>query len=241
MMNVLAIVQDALDELGMPYPAALTSTTDPLQRQCKSLLYAACRMLRAKRTFNQLKKKHTITTTAARYQYPLPADYYSALPDTQWDEGTNLRVIGPLSDAAMTDRTIGLQGVTTRPAFRIFGPDLNPASTAGQFKIDPIPGDAYDLSFEYITRNCFVDSTYTTYAERISANGDYCLFDDDLMVAEFKWRYLRAKKMEHDTEKMEAQEMLDSAASRWHGSHRGSLTGAKSQRPYQLPDGSWSL
>lgn len=242
MMNVLAIVQSALDEMGLPYPASLTSTTDPLQRQAKALLYAACRYFRSQRTFAQLKKKHSITLTAARYQYPLPSDYYSALPDTQWDEDNNWRLIGPLNDASMTDRTIGLNSVTTRIAYRVFGPDLNPASTAGQFKVDPVPSASGGiLSFEYITRNTFVDATYVTFAETIAANTDLCLFDDDLMVAEFKWRFLRAQKKDYAEEKAEAVGMLDTAVSRWSGSFRGSFTGKKSQRPYQLPDGSWSL
>lgn len=242
MMNVLTIVETALDELGMPYPAALTSTTDPTQRQCKALLYAASRFLRSQRTWAQLKKKHSVTLANGRYQYPLPADYYAALPNTQWDENNDWRLIGPLADSEMTDRTIGLDSVTTRIAYRIFGPDLNPASTAGQFKIDPVPtADGAVLSFEYIIKNFFVDSTYTTYAEAISANTDYSLFDDDLMVAEFKWRYLRAKKKDYDQEKADAQAMLDSAVSRWNGEFKGSFTGRKRLEPYKIPDGSWSI
>lgn len=242
MMNVLQIVQYALDEMGMPYPASITSTTDGLQRQCRALMYASCRFFRSQRTFAQLKKKHTVTLSNGRYQYPLPADYYAALPDTQWDEDNDWRLIGPLADSEMTDRTIGLDSVTTRIAYRIFGPDLNPASTAGQFKIDPVPSaDGAVLSFEYLTRNTFVDATYTTYAETIAANTDYSLFDDDLLVADFKWRYLRANKKDYSEEKAEAVTMLDSAVSRWNGEFKGSFTGRKRLEPYKIPDGNWSI
>lgn len=242
MMNVLQIVQTALDELGLPYPSTILSTSDPLQRQCRALLYAAGRSFRAKRTFSQLKKKHSITLVAARYQYPLPADYYAALLDTAWDEDKNLRILGPLADSEMTNRTIGLVGSTSIYAYRIFGPDLNPASTGGQLKVDPVPSASGGiLSFEYLTKNMFVDATYATFAETIAVDTDYSLFDDDLMIAEFKWRYLRAKKKDYAQEQADAASMLDSATTRWDGTVRGSMTGRKRSRRYEVPSGGWTF
>ena len=242
MRNVTQIVQDALDEMGLPYPSGIVSATDPTERQARALVYAACRFFRSQRTFPQLKKKHTVTLAINRYEYPLPADYYAALPDTQWDEDQNLRLLGPYSDSAMTDRTIGEVGSGVIIAYRIFGPDINPASTAGQFKIDPVPTAAGGiLSFEYISKNTFVDNTYTTYAETVAANTDYCLFDDDLMVAEFKWRWLRAKKKEFDVEYKEARALLEPAVNRWAGSYRGSMVGRAGGPRYSVPYKSWSL
>jgi len=240
MMTILEIVQSALDELGLPYPAGIISTTDPTERQCNALLTAAGRYFRSQRTFVQLKKKHSFATVALRYQYPLPADFFAALPNTQWDETTKLKLLGPTDDATFARNQIMGTGGTT--AYRIFGPDLNPASTAGQFMVDPVPSGVVTLSFEYIIRSMFVKSDYTTFYETVNASGDFCLFDDDLMVAEFKWRYLRSKKKDYAQEKQDAKDLLDSAVARWHGSHVGSMTGGAPQKRYEPPTpGGWTF
>jgi len=243
MRNALQIVTDALDELGIPTPSSITSTTDDTEKQCRAILHAGARSFRNLRTFPQLKKKHEITLVSARYQYPLPSDYYAALPDTAWDEDRAWRLMGPLSDGEMTSRVLGLTGGSTnRIGYRVFGPDINPASTGGQFKVEPTPtASGGVLSFEYIIRSMFVKSDYTTYYELLNADTDYCLFDDDLMTAEFKWRYLRAKKKDYEQELADAKTLLDAAVARWQGTFIGSLTGGGTQRRYSVPDGGWSF
>lgn len=241
-MNILTIVQTALDEMGLPYPASIVSATDPTQRQCKALIYAACRAFRSKRTLPQLKKKYSFATVAARSKYLLPADYYAALPDTQWNETTDRRLIGPVTDADMTGKKIASENVTSDYAYRIYGPDLNPASALGQFEIDPVPSGVETLSFEYITKYLFVDvATYAVFSEAITLDTDLSLIDEELLIADFKWRYLRAKKKDYAQEKADADDLLDAATSRWTGSFRGKFARGKKGPRYSFPDGNWTF
>jgi hypothetical protein len=240
MITVLEIVQSALDELGLPNPTSILSTTDPTEKQCRRILQAAATFARNQRAWPQLKKQGSLTLVDARYQYPLPSDYYAALPGTQWDDNNQCRLIGPIGDANWTDRTKGNDEEYT--AFRIFGPDLNPSSTSGQIKINPTPTTADAgtvLSYEYVIRSLYVKSDYSAYYEVVNADGDYCLLDDDYMVAEFKWRYLRAKKKDYAQEKADADAMLDAAVARWKGSRIGSMLNEGTGPRYSVPDGGW--
>jgi hypothetical protein len=296
MKTVLQIAEQALDELGIPVPSSIVDTTDYGQRQINALLRAASESLRTQRVFPQQKKRYTWDVSAAdvaasRYRWPLPEDYFAALPNTQWDEDAEWRLIGPLSDGEFTDRTVGGDNVTQRTAYRIFGPDFNPTTSGGQFMVNPIPTTSgLTFSFEYITKTIFLPKFWsasvafgaTTYCsangniyyttaggttgatipshttgsasdgtvtwvyisapkETIALDTDLCLFDDDLMVAELKWRYLRAKKKDYQQEYSDAQTLLMGAVARLEGSRVGSFEGKAREVKYELPDGSWTF
>lgn len=295
MKTVLQIAEQALDELGIPVPSSIVDTTDYGQRQINALLRAAAEGFRTQRVFPQQKKRYSwdvsvADAAASRYKFPLPEDYFAALPSTQWDEDAQWRLIGPLSDGEFTDRKVGGDNVTERTAYRIFGPDFNSTTGGGQFMVDPIPASGLTLSFEYVTRTIFLPkfwaastvfaagtycsasgNIYLTTAggttgatipshttgsasddvvtwayvsapkETISLDTDLCLFDDDLMVAELKWRYLRAKKKDYQQEYSDAQTLLMGAVARLEGSHIGSFEGRARAVRYELPDGSWTF
>lgn len=296
MKTVLQIAEQALDEIGIPVPSSIVDTTDYGQRQINALLRAAAEGFRTQRVFPQQKKKFSFDVSAgdvaaSRYQFPLPEDYFAAIPSTHWDEDADWRLIGPLSDGAFTDRKIGGDNVTERTAYRIFGPDSNPVTSGGQFMVDPIPTTSgLTLSFEYVTRTIFLPKFWaastafaaTTYCsangniyyttaggttgatipshttgsvsdggvtwayisvpkETIALDTDLCLFDDDLMVAELKWRYLRAKKKDYQQEYADAQTILMGAVARLEGSRVGSFEGRTREAKYELPDGSWTF
>lgn len=242
-MSVLTIVQDALDEMGLPYPASIESSTDPTQRQCKRILQASAEFLRSQRIWPQLKKQGSITLVDARYQYPLPSDYFSPLVDTQYHDTNAWRLIGPVMDAEWVDRTKGVAG-GYQTAFRIFGPDLNPSSTAGQIKIDPTPTASeagQTLSYEYLIKSLYVKSDYSSYYETVNDDTDLCLFDSDLMTAEFKWRYLRSKKKEYEQEFNDARAILATAMRRLEGSKIGSMLNKSTGPRYNVPPGGWTF
>lgn len=78
--------------------------------------------------------------------------------------------------------------------------------------------------------------------ETIIKDTDMSIFDDDLMVAGIKWRYLRAKKQSCDTEFAEHQALVGSAKSRWIGDFSISLGAADYRFPYaNVPEGSWNI
>jgi hypothetical protein len=177
-MNVLQILQNACQQIGIPAPSNFTATdTNTLQ------LYALFRdvhtYLRNQRIWPQMKSTHSFQLQANQQFYPLPENFFAALLGTQYDATSKFPLIGPLSDAQFDMRQYGLAGFTPYPAFRIFGPDANPYSAGGQFQVWPMPTAAGDtLSFEYQWKNIFLpqnwqpSTAYVANTSYVNANGN---------------------------------------------------------------------
>lgn len=293
-MTVLAICTSALYELGQPVPSTLLGTS-PSSAQLRNIIEAQSRQLRNKRTFPQQKKSYSFDLVSGQYKYPLPQDYYSPLLDTWWDDDLRLRMLGPLGDAAWTDRTKGLSATTPEVGFRIFGPDSNIHSAGGQLQVHPTPtASGETLSFEYISKNLFLPKDWTPSTagfttnvyvnangniyicsaittgttgttapshtsgtavdggvtwqyvssayESVIANTDLSLFDDDIMVAGVKWRYLKAKSLDYQEEYAAYATMIDQTEARMKGPFIGSFAGTgQRRRRYYVPSGGWSF
>jgi hypothetical protein len=165
MPTVLEIAQRSLDELALPRVSTLLGTTDNAVNQVRALIYAEAEYLRNQRIFPQCKRKHTFSTADGRAQYPLPEDFYAALLRTQWDTTNRWELIGPMSDQSMAFRTYGFVSFEERYGYRIFGPDMNPNTSGGQFEINPTPGTSVAaLYFEYITKTLFLPPNWAPTA-----------------------------------------------------------------------------
>lgn len=171
MATVLALVQSAMYELGVPAPSSIVGT-DSVGLQLKNLLYAECRFLRSQRIFPQTKKKYTFTLTASRTKYPLPEDFFASLPDTQWDATNRWPLNGPMSDGEFNYRLYGTVSVQNLRAYRIFGPDINPTTGGGQFQIDPSPTATDSLTYEYVSKNMFLPKNWS--ASTAFGASSYC-------------------------------------------------------------------
>ena len=240
-MNVLKIAKDVAYKVGVAPPTSLYGSTQAISLRFVTLLEDECRFLRNQRIFPQQKKNHSFTVTSGRSKYRLPTDFYAAVPGTTYDSQLNRRMVGPISDPMFNERIYG-QGSSSNTAWRIFGPDANPASSGGQFYIDPAPTNSTDVySFDYITKNLFYDSTYATGSETIAADSDVCIFDDDIVLKGVEWRYLKSKGQSYDTEKQEHADLINSAVARWAPTYRGKFGSPVSGPRYTIKDGGWSL
>lgn len=291
-LTVLNLVKRAAYECNIPTPTALISSTSTLDLQLRYLLVAQARALRNHRIFPQQKKEYNFSIEEGRTNYYLPRDYYAALPQTQWDTDRKWRLIGPLSDAAFTDRVRGEISSTNQIAYRIFGPDFNDNGVGGQFIVDPAFPDDAALFFEYITATTFLPkhwqpSTAYTSGVYVNANGniylcdtngtsgatapsdqtnnitdgttrwdwiedtydepvadtDLCLFDDDVMIAGLKWRFLEARKQDYQQAKADYDDLVERTVSRLKGSFVGRMDCPRSDRRsgYYVPNGGWSF
>lgn len=273
-MTVLALVQAAMADLWAEVPTSIVSATNVTQIQLRNLLYSETRHLRNRRCFPSQKRTYSFSTSSGVNSYQLPRDFYAAILDTQYNDDEQQRLIGPLSDGEFAYLTKGIGSSTQNFSYRIFGPDNNPNSAGGQFRIDPTgPTSAVDLSFEYITSSMFkpknwLPTTAYTSGVYVNANGnnylcdtngtsgstapatqtnniadgttqwdyvsdayenivldtDLCLFDDDIVIAGFKWRYLRAQRRDYERELLEYKALLEKAETRFNGPFRGSFT-----------------
>lgn len=293
--TVLALINDVLGEINQPALSSLTIAPQQSTTQLIKNIEMHARSLRMTRVWPQQKKIFTFTTTSGRSKYPLPQDYFAALPGTHWDDSRQWRLLGPMSDMAFTDRTRGIVTSSIQTGFRIFGPDFNPTTSGGQFMVDPTPSSAIELSFEYISGNTFLpphwiaSTSYTTVAyanangynfklktngtsgttpptapspigtdvtdgsavwnvhqpayDRIIGNTDLCIFDDEVMQAGLKWRFLKIRGLDYAEEKKEADQFIQLAVNRLSGTMIGRLdrpqTGVNNRR--FTPQGGWPL
>lgn len=172
-MNVLELVQAFGYEAGIgAVPTTLIGLSDVAQLKILHLLYATHRKLRAVSRFPTQKKKYSFTTTASRRTYPLPKDFYAMIGNTEWDQNENRPMDGALSDQRIQSR-LYLYELSGPPyGYRVFGPDGNPATTGGQFEVDPTPSEAVTLSFEYISKSLFIPK-YWEAGESVTSGSDY--------------------------------------------------------------------
>lgn len=240
-MTVLKIAKDVGNKLGVTPSATLYGSVDAFAIRMIALLEDECRFLRNQRIFPQQKKLHSFTVTSARVKYPLPSDFYAAVPGTTYDSQLDRRMVGPISDPAFNERLYG-QGSNSHTAWRIYGPDANPASSGGQFYINPAPSNSTDVyTFDYITKNLFYNSTYATGSETIAADTDVPLFDDDIVLKGVEWRYRESKGQSFDTQKAEHAVLLNAAVARWAPTFRGKFSRMVDGPRYSILDGGWSL
>ena len=239
-MNVLKLTQDVANKFGVTPPTTLYGSLEPIAIRMIALLEDECRFLRNKRCWPQQKKEATITTSSGRDKYPLPSDFYAWIPGTEYDRSLTAKLQGPLSDSEFNER---LYGITTnnRTAYRIFGPDANPASSGGQFQSNPTPTTIFTIKFNYCTEYMFYNSTYTTGSETIASDTDVCLFDDDIVLKGVEWRYRESKGQAYAEQQKEHSDMVDSAVARWQSTFRGNFNGAAARSRYTVPPGGWSL
>lgn len=164
-MTVLELIQTSCYETNAQIvPSTLVGATDASTLQLKALFLATGRELRQARWWPQLKRSYSVNMESQRSAYPLPQDFYSAIPNTFWDQGNKWRMQGPMTDGTYDYRLYGYVTIENRIAFRIFGPDINPNDGRGQFMINPIPGTAQQnvpLTFEYISKTWLYPPNWT--------------------------------------------------------------------------------
>jgi hypothetical protein len=240
-VNVLKLAKDVANKVGVSPPTALFGSTQPISLRFVTLIEDEARHLRNMWAFPQQKKPHSFTVSSGRDRYPLPSDFYSTVPGTTYDAQLDRRMIGPLNDGDWNEMVHG-RGATNTTAWRISGPDGNPASSGGQFEIYPVPSNSSDIYlFEYLTKNMFYSSTYTSGSETIAADTDVCLFDDDIVLKGVEWRYRESKGQQYATQKAEHDAMVSSAVARWQPTYRGSFSLMPQGGTYTIPDGGWSF
>lgn len=183
MATVLSLVQSACYEAQIDAPSTLVSLTNLSELQLLNLFYATGRDLRQANCWPQLKRQHTIYLQAGRSQYPLPNDFYAALPNTHWDQQNHWAMRGPMGDAGYNYRRYGYVTVENRKAYRVFGPDLASAANAGaggQVMIDPVPGASsagQAITFEYMSKSWLMPPAwgtgvdYTSSTSYVNVNG----------------------------------------------------------------------
>jgi hypothetical protein len=197
---LLEVVQDVCDEVGLPRPSAVATSTEQLARQMFSLANAELAELSKRFNWPVLTREYTFPTVAATAQYALPADYRKFLQETIFESTRYYQMRGSLS-AGEWQRTKALNlGTLSTARVRIYGNPL-------KLNILPTPVSVENVVFEYMTKNFAVhaDNTETL---RYSADNDVALIDEALIRMGLKWRIKHAKGLEFSVDLAEYEAVV---------------------------------
>lgn len=169
-----------------------------------------------------------------RVQYPLPSDWLKQMPTTEWDRSNRWPLLGPASAQDWQSFKSGIVYAGPRLRFRIQG---------NQFTVNPPPAANLNLAFEYISNGWVVDAGGTVYKSAFTADTDTFLFDDSLMLAGLKVRWLQTKGFDYSYALVEYERILAICKSQENGSAQ-TLSLAPMSKSVLLtnrntPDGNW--
>lgn len=232
--TVLQVVQAAAVEMGLTAPnSALSNPNDLTALQMAALYNATGEMLVKRRVWRELLSTHTFTTVNGQAAYDLPADFARSISQTEWDRTNRWPLVGPETAQQWQWVQSGVLSTGPRERFQLQG---------NQLVLFPIPGATpLDLVFSYVSKWWVRDALNQAKA-KATADDDYGIFDDRLMISGVKLRFFQAKGFDTTSFAADFQSNLDDAL----GQDAGAPILSMARQPafplitiYNLPDGNW--
>ena len=232
-LNMLAIVQTAALELGIPGPISVAGNPDTQTQQFLALVNRDGKELAAiEGGWQSLRAEQLITWVPGTDSYLFPADFAYYVQDTMWDRSSHFRINGPMNAADWQTLKSGIlpSGVYSRYQIQ-----------NGKIRFDPVPVSADTIAIEYVSAN-WCQSAAAVAQSSFVADTDTPLVPDDLLILGLKWRFLAAKGFNYSEEKA----AYDVAISRLHprdktteNVHIDARSGAYFLNMGLLPAGNW--
>jgi hypothetical protein len=166
-MSVLTLIQNTVNELGLPKVSSVVSSSGALERQLLAIMERVGKDLRSEYNWPELSREKTITLVDAQDSYAFPADFDHHIFRTHWDRTNQWELVGPLSPQEWQWRQSGISQVAPRREYRVKGVGDR------QFHIFPTPdsGDAGEIiAFEYQSKNWVRPRTWAE-SQSYSAEG----------------------------------------------------------------------
>jgi hypothetical protein len=185
-MTLLAICQDAADELGLDArPATVVGNPAPEVQRLLRFAQRVGRDLVARAPWQALRLRQSFTPTASEVQAnAIPADFGRFCPETFFDQ-TNLRyVAGPLEPTEYETRRM-IQEISTGGLQRWFTRRDN------DLLVTPPPAGDENYTFQYQS-NAFCQSAVGVKQTRWQADTDLPTLDAELITLGIVARYLDA-------------------------------------------------
>lgn len=188
MLNLLAIIQDVSNRIGLPVPSVVVGSNDTQVRQLLGLAQQEGKELARRGPWQVLTKEKTITATATETQSgAIPDDFERMIEGTSWNRTRDRRVVGPLTPQKWQMLQTGLYSLMW-DAFRIRGGDflMSPAPTAGDI-----------IAYEYVSKSWCTNAAGDTERSAWAADDDVPLLDDEIITLGIVWRFLKAKGLDY--------------------------------------------
>jgi hypothetical protein len=198
-MTLLTICQDAAKLIGIPSPAAVTSSSDTSVVQLERLANTEGRGLVQRYRWEVLTKETSFTTSAAESQgamTTIASDFGRFSNNTMWNRTTDRKYYGPIT-AAQWQRLLATVSSGVTNYFRIRG---------GLLIMHPTPTASQSVFFEYISKN-WVDTSggTTANADKFSGDSQTTVLDEELITLGIVWRFLKMKGLSWEQQFQEYQ------------------------------------
>ncbi len=205
-MALLDLVRDVCDEIGLPRPSAVGTSTDQLARQMFALANAELRNLSKRFDWPVLVREHTFETVPGQAVYLLPDGFSKMVGDSAYNADQYYNIKGSLSPQEWQWRKSQNLASLDRSKLRIYG---SPA----KINILPTPIAAETVVFEYITSN-FAVSSGGVAIPKYAADSDTAYVDEHLVGLGLKWRTKHAKGLEFSADLVEYESSIKSGFAR---------------------------
>jgi hypothetical protein len=177
--------------VGHPVSPDPAGTSDPAIQQMGSAINTAMSELLTMHEWQDLTIRASIPIVGAmagekEAAFPLPADFYRFIDQTQWGEQTMLPALGPISNQAWMQYTVQNWAPQLTLFWQLRGDKLNVLNP-------PFPTPV-DFEFMYLSRAQVIDQDDPTLYKNIAnKNGDKFFLDSYLIMLLGRARYLEWK------------------------------------------------
>jgi len=247
--SVLAVVSQAMVEMGLPKPIQVVGSPDQTVQQFLALLNRAGSDMVLGYPWEQLTKEYLFNTSnctvvtegsVSIMVQPLPSDWSYFLDQTQWDRTNHWPLLGPKTAQEWQWLKGGLLSSGPRIRYRVVGGNLE--LFPGAFP----PAQPYsDIAMEYVA-DTWLKSTQTTntFYPLVQDDTNVILFDPWVISAYLKLKYWEAKGLDTAAYSKDFVAVWEARI----GKNKGApvLTLAPRARSMliginNIPDGSWNV
>ena len=181
------VLNNVLLQSGFLEKASFTSNPDTEDKQMLAIANRAALEIRDFYPWGELRKVYTITPVAGTFQYPMPDDFLSLIPDSAWEVDGSRRVELPVPDGRwyMYKFSAFSDGGIVRA--KMYGKTMEIAKTDDLAGSDP-------FSIEYMS-NAAIQDQNTIPKERFTNDNDEWLLDDQLLILGVQAHWQQTKLM----------------------------------------------
>src|SRR5690554_6150001 len=187
-LNALQLVNQSLQELGLPQvPTVVSPSDDETGFQTLGVLNALGNQLMRVHDWQFLEKAKTYYADGSTAEFPLPDDWGRVVNQTQWASKNQRPMTGPVSAQGWSWLQFGIVSVGNYYRYRILG---------NKFHVFPTPGAGEEFNLYYISKNWVYDPVTEEHKPAVTSDSDVPIYDDALLIAGMKFKLWAAKGLE---------------------------------------------
>jgi hypothetical protein len=234
-MNLLEMVQEVADRLGLVRPSQVVGATDHQARQFHALANQEGRELARRHAWQAIIKEKTFTTVAQESQTgAIPTDFDRIVTGTFYNRTKKRPVSGPLTAQEYADYKGRLASIV-HDAFRMRGDAI---------LLLPTPSAGWSMAYEYASKQwCGAASDTAPTKEAFAADTDIAFLDAEAMRQGVTWRFQKSRGLDYAESFQQYELHIATLMGRDGGNRMLSMASMGSRRPYPPvpPDGNWNL